>query len=1032
MTRILSTHAGVAGGKIDSASFTALDTALNYPTRFWTDQQVEIKSLLETIARSGNATMLLTMQGKVAVSRAVASAAVATLDRSGAQVPRCVEWKSLAVLRPVWRIKARAARPANVLALDQVNYEDTIIDRGAWVNTTVYRQGNLVWTADKSSWLYTNATPTAGNALPTWPSTSNAYWTNVSPPLTATVIGVEPGADVTATHTAAAIAGQGAWATYGALPPSRLEGLTNGQPVTIYKRSITTPALPSASVTVTFATGAVTGLTNGWTTAVPASDGNPLWISQAIAASTSTTATILSTAWDAPRAFADDKIKSFYAAGSIVPTPVRDWTFTSALPSGFTMTRTGSATRVNSSGYIEDVAAGNPRFDHNPVTLAAKGLLFEEGRTNLLPFSEEAASSYAVLSAAWSSNTQTSPRNTTVADTLTAAAGLNRHIGYQSFTGTAATYAYSVFLKQGTARYVQLQLADDGAAKKYGAILDTQTGSVTTTNSTGSPSGTSNAVENYGNGWYRFTVTMTLTAGAACYAIIGISNSGTPSYDSNGNPSFTAAGTETIHVWGTQLEVGAFSTSYIPNTSSGTTSRGSEYADLTGTNFSSWFTSAQGAFYIEAESYKPSYNATAMFVHQGSGSDNSGILVAMHDLSQVIWFNSSGGLVADLDHGSTAASTYYKYAGAWANNDFASSRDGTASLTDTAGTYGTTAALLRIGMYRDNQYPLNGHVKAIKFWNTRVANAGLESLSAGGSGGTAPTPSAIGDIWYNTSEGNKPYRAAGLTSSDWVAVQDSAIGTAQATADGKNKVFPASASAPSGAVAGDLWPDTFSAPTIIRRYNGSTWDAVATYGAAAGLNIFRTDGTTVLSQAEIRTLEGVASAISGQGALATLNTVGATQVNSNAITAPYTSSVGVVTLSASSGFYQTVTGLSFTANVTTGEDLDVDLNLFLLWSGSDGTRFNVDAILLRDGSTVASFGTVMDTNDMATNNQGGFAIPANLSCRVAGNSTNSTYSVQVQLSASVSESNSGGSKTFSAPLDIRVRQGVLRGRRYSR
>lgn len=52
---------------------------------------------------------------------------------------------------------------------------------------------------------------------------------------------------------------------------------------------------------------------------------------------------------------------------------------------------------------------------------------------------------------------------------------------------------------------------------------------------------------------------------------------------------------------------------------------------------------------------------------------------------------------------------------------------------------------------------------------------------------------------------------------------------------------------------------------------GYTGALNATYGARSGTNIYRTDGTTVLSQAEIRTAEGVAASITGQGSLATKN-----------------------------------------------------------------------------------------------------------------------------------------------------------------
>lgn len=47
----------------------------------------------------------------------------------------------------------------------------------------------------------------------------------------------------------------------------------------------------------------------------------------------------------------------------------------------------------------------------------------------------------------------------------------------------------------------------------------------------------------------------------------------------------------------------------------------------------------------------------------------------------------------------------------------------------------------------------------------------------------------------------------------------------------------------------------------------------ATVGARSGTNLYRTDGVTVLTQAEVRTAEGTASAITGQGALATLSSL---------------------------------------------------------------------------------------------------------------------------------------------------------------
>lgn len=90
-----------------------------------------------------------------------------------------------------------------------------------------------------------------------------------------------------------------------------------------------------------------------------------------------------------------------------------------------------------------------------------------------------------------------------------------------------------------------------------------------------------------------------------------------------------------------------------------------------------------------------------------------------------------------------------------------------------------------------------------------------------------PTAVAAGDLWFDSDDGNKAYRAfaAGVTtigSSGWVAVQDGTIATAQATANSKNTVFYAG-TAPTGGTykINDLWFDTANDMRV------STWDGSA-------------------------------------------------------------------------------------------------------------------------------------------------------------------------------------------------------------
>ncbi|CAB4151334.1 hypothetical protein UFOVP586_14 [uncultured Caudovirales phage] len=75
---------------------------------------------------------------------------------------------------------------------------------------------------------------------------------------------------------------------------------------------------------------------------------------------------------------------SLTATERVLPRMALDFT-TASLDSRVTFTRSGNtATVTNSSGVIAAINANLPRFDFDPITLACKGLLIEEAKTNLL------------------------------------------------------------------------------------------------------------------------------------------------------------------------------------------------------------------------------------------------------------------------------------------------------------------------------------------------------------------------------------------------------------------------------------------------------------------------------------------------------------------------------------------------------------------------------------------------------------------------------------------------------------------------
>jgi hypothetical protein len=105
---------------------------------------------------------------------------------------------------------------------------------------------------------------------------------------------------------------------------------------------------------------------------------------------------------------------------------------------------------------------------------------------------------------------------------------------------------------------------------------------------------TSGSVEDAGNGWLRIVAVFSssITSGRAT---VGPAES-----DSSGGLNYTGDGSSGILAWGAQLEAGSFPTSYIPTTSS-TVTRSADVASITGTNFSSWYNTAQSTWYAEVD-----------------------------------------------------------------------------------------------------------------------------------------------------------------------------------------------------------------------------------------------------------------------------------------------------------------------------------------------------------------------------------------------------------------------------------------------
>ena len=215
-----------------------------------------------------------------------------------------------------------------------------------------------------------------------------------------------------------------------------------------------------------------------------------------------------------------------------------------------TFTRASSGTYVGSDGLIKTAATNEARFDHNPSTGESLGLLVEEARTNLLLYSEQ------FDNAAWTKSNSTITANSVVAPDGTITADKhqednvnNFHYSFQQLTYSAGVYTISAYFKAAERSFAWLYLNTGATATAY---FNLATGVVGTVSGTGSPTA---SITSVANGWYRCTLTATIpaTVGGAGYGISLADNT----------LSYTGTAGSGIYIWGAQLEVGSFPTSYI-------------------------------------------------------------------------------------------------------------------------------------------------------------------------------------------------------------------------------------------------------------------------------------------------------------------------------------------------------------------------------------------------------------------------------------------------------------------------------------
>jgi hypothetical protein len=380
-----------------------------------------------------------------------------------------------------------------------------------------------------------------------------------------------------------------------------------------------------------------------------------------------------------------------------------------------------AATAVNATSGTAYYA---PRFDYNPSTLAAQGLLIEEQRTNSIrnnTMQGAVAGTPGTAPTNWSrSASPTSGISNEIVGT-----GTESGITYIDlrFTGTAtATISFNINLE--TTTQVAASPSQTWAVSTYVKLTAGVLNSATFSFTVGEYSSVPAFLRN------NFSSTTTPTsAGLATQRVAYLFTTGasTASIQPQISVNLTNGLTYdfTLRIGLPQLEQGAFATSVIPTTTTALT-RNADVASMTGTNFSSWYNASEGTLFSEValNGLSTTANQNAWQLSDGTTSNR----VALYRQSAAISTGLSFGTT--INGASWTTTAIRKIALGNKSGDSALADSGAIAGTGT-GTTVQNVNQSRFGSNHDGTGGfLNGYIRRIAYYPVRLPNSTLQALTA--------------------------------------------------------------------------------------------------------------------------------------------------------------------------------------------------------------------------------------------------------------------------------------------------------------
>jgi len=351
---------------------------------------------------------------------------------------------------------------------------------------------------------------------------------------------------------------------------------------------------------------------------------------------------------------------------------------------------------------VKEVTRDNvPRIDYTGG--GCPHILAEPQRTNLITYSED-FSQWNNARTTDTSNQATSPDGTNNATYLEQNTGeTNAGSIYAPVTVIATDYSFSIFAKKKEKDFIVAY--DTNANRTYFNISNGTLGN--------NGSGGTSKIEDYGNGWYRCSVSYTESSAASTNIAWYLG-------DTNGSTTVTDSGG--VYIYGCQLEAGSYATSYIP-TSGSTVTRNQDIFTRDGIGS---LIGSEGVLFIEMAAL--SNDLTNRVISLNDGTSSNRLMLYLNSLSNTIAVViTSGG--STINYAVSDETSFNKMAVRYRDNDLTLWVDGQSRGTPITSATIPTFTALKFDSGGGSS-PFFGKVKQLQVYDTALTDTQLAALTS--------------------------------------------------------------------------------------------------------------------------------------------------------------------------------------------------------------------------------------------------------------------------------------------------------------